>query len=136
EKLGQRHATDFLCVGFSCNDLVGHCWGPDSQEVLDITLRTDLVIKELLDYLDAKIGKDRYVVGLSADHGVSPLPEFAAKQGKPAGRVVPELLTSQTEAFLNQQFLKEGEKAAWIETPKRFNSWVYLNRATLKELGL
>src|SRR5436309_1722515 len=62
EQLGQRDATDLLMLGFSSNDLVGHSWGPDSQEVLDMTLRTDRVVKGLLDYLDAKIGKGRYVV--------------------------------------------------------------------------
>ncbi len=137
ERLGQRDATDLLCIGFSSNDLIGHCWGPDSQEVLDITLRSDRLMKELLDYLDAKVGKGRYVVALSADHGICPLPEFARRQGKDAGRVPPELLTSETETFLNRHFLKPGAKAPWLEATKRNgNAWVYLNRATIKELGL
>lgn len=136
EKLGQRDATDVLCLGFSCNDLVGHCWGPDSQEVLDITLRSDLLLKELMDYLDAKVGKGRYVVALSADHGICPLPEFARRQGKETGRVIPELLTSQAEAFLNKHFLKDNQTASWLEAPKKSNSWVNFNRATVKELGL
>ena len=57
EQLGQRDVADLLCLSFSSNDLVGHCWGPDSQEVLDITLRSDLLIKDLLSYLDAKVGR-------------------------------------------------------------------------------
>ena len=40
---------DLLCVSFSSNDPVGHTWGPDSQEVLDVTLRSDRIVKELLD---------------------------------------------------------------------------------------
>lgn len=139
EQLGQRDATDLLCIGFSSNDLIGHCWGPDSQEVLDITLRSDLLMKELLDYLDAKVGKGRYVVALSADHGICPLPEVARKEGKDAGRVPPELLTSETEAFLNRHFLKErakGGKVPWLESSKKSTATVYFNRATIKELGL
>jgi hypothetical protein len=136
EQLGQRDATDLLMIGFSSNDLIGHCWGPDSQEVLDITLRSDVIMQQLLAYLDVKVGKGRYVVALSADHGVCPLPEFARKQGKDAGRVPPQLLTSQAEAFLNQHFLKGGDKAPWLEMPRRGNAWVYFNRATIKELGL
>src|SRR5262245_54440688 len=31
ERLGQRDAPDLLVISFSSNDLVGHCWGPDSQ---------------------------------------------------------------------------------------------------------
>jgi predicted AlkP superfamily pyrophosphatase or phosphodiesterase len=133
EQLGQRDATDVLCLGFSSNDLIGHCWGPDSQEVLDATLRSDALMRDLLDYLDAKVGKGQYVVALSADHGICPLPEFARRQGKETGRVIPELLTSQAEAFLNKHFLKDGQKASWFETPKKSNSWVYFNQATLKD---
>ena len=43
EKMGQGEQTDLLTVSFSSNDIVGHCWGPDSQEVLDITLRSDVI---------------------------------------------------------------------------------------------
>ena len=41
EHLGGPGRTDLLCVSFSSNDLIGHFWGPDSWEVLDITLRSD-----------------------------------------------------------------------------------------------
>src|SRR5262249_1259883 len=75
EKMGQGEETDLLSVSFSSNDLIGHCWGPDSQEVLDMTLRTDVLIKDLLDYLDLNVGKGQYFLVLSADHGVCPIPE-------------------------------------------------------------
>src|SRR6185295_14501109 len=104
EQLGQTNNVDLLCISFSSNDLVGHCWGPDSQEVLDITLRSDLLIKDLLEFLDEKVGKGKYVFAVSADHGVCPLPEFAAKQGKESGRAAPELLTSLAEEHLNRVF--------------------------------
>jgi len=136
EKLGQTDKVDLLCIGFSSNDLVGHCWGPDSQEVLDITLRSDRLIKDLLDYLDAKVGPGNYVFAVSADHGVCPLPEFAAKEGKTAGRAPPEILTSLAEAHLNSVFLPPGEKASWFEVPNKYNPWVYFNRPLLKELQL
>ena len=48
---------DLLCLSFSSNDLVGHCWGPDSQEVFDMTLRTDRQVKKLLDRLDVRVGQ-------------------------------------------------------------------------------
>jgi hypothetical protein len=136
EKIGQSGGTDLLCVSFSCNDLVGHCWGPDSQEVLDVTLRSDAIIKQLLDLLDTHVGKENYYVAVSADHGVCPLPEFAAKEGKKAGRVDPDMLTTGVETFLNGKFLANGEKAPWLEQARKGNPWLYLNRATLKELKL
>lgn len=133
EKLGQGDTTDLLCLSFSSNDLIGHCWGPDSQEVLDITLRTDALVKSLLDHLDAKVGKGRYTLVICSDHGVCPLPELARKQGKEAARIAPETLTTRAEEFLNRTFLPEGARAPWLERTK-FNPWIYLNRAVLKEL--
>src|SRR5436309_10143303 len=97
EKLGKSGTPDLLTLSFSSNDLIGHCWGPDSQEVLDITLRTDRTIKELLDYLDEKVGKGQYVFALSADHGICPIPEVSLTQGKDAGRVPEELFTTRAE---------------------------------------
>ncbi len=136
EKLGQTDKVDLLCLSFSSNDLVGHCWGPDSQEVLDITLRSDAMIEDLLKFLDAKVGKGKYVFAMSADHGVCPLPEFAERQGHKSGRAEPEILTSLAEEHLNRDFLPPGEKQSWFEVPNKYNSWIYLNRGVVKALKL
>ena len=129
EKLGQQDVPDLLCLSFSANDLIGHSYGPDSQEVLDITLRSDLIVKELLSFLDANVGRDNYFVCLSADHGICPLPEVAKTQGKDAGRVLDTLLTTQAEAFLQKTFAPGEPKQAWLEATSA--SWIYLNRETL-----
>ena len=73
--LGKGRGTDFLGVSFSTLDLVGHQFGPDSQEVQDIVLHLDATIGKLLETLDARVGKGGYVLGLSSDHGVSTLTE-------------------------------------------------------------
>jgi predicted AlkP superfamily pyrophosphatase or phosphodiesterase len=133
ESLGQNEAPDLLCLSFSSPDLVGHCWGPDSQEVLDITLHSDRIVKELLETLDAKVGKGNYLLVLSADHGICPIPEAARAQGKDAGRVSPQLLTGDAQAFLNETFTK-GQKLPWIE--EVVGNHIYLNRGLLREQGL
>ena len=46
-----------------------------------MTLRSDVLIKHLLTFLDTKVGKGNYYFALSADHGVCPLPEFAKQHG-------------------------------------------------------
>jgi len=81
EQLGQRDVTDFLEVSFSANDVVGHCYGPDSQEVLDTLLRSDRILARLFAELDARVGADNWIAVLSADHGVCPLPELSRRRG-------------------------------------------------------
>jgi predicted AlkP superfamily pyrophosphatase or phosphodiesterase len=86
-KLGQGPGTDFLSVSFSALDAVGHPFGPRSQEVQDVLARLDRVIGELLEALDRSVGPGKYVLALSADHGVAVYPEQLKAEGKDAGRV-------------------------------------------------
>jgi hypothetical protein len=129
EKLGGGAAPDLLCLSFSANDVVGHCYGPDSQEVLDMTLRSDLIVRDLLDHLDAKVGRDRYVVAVCADHGVCPLPGVARGKGLDAGRVDTEGLYDAAEAFLAKT-LSAGAPGRWLRA--RWGPWLYLDRRTLE----
>ena len=87
-KLGQRPSIDFLGISFSALDHVGHQYGPRSHEIQDVLAQLDVTIGKLLDHLDRTVGKDRYVVALSADHGVAVIPEQARAEGKDAGRIV------------------------------------------------
>lgn len=85
--LGQGPGTDYLAIGFSALDKAGHKFGPQSHEVQDLLVGLDATIGSLLETLDRAVGPDRYVVALSADHGVSPIPEATAASGLNAGRV-------------------------------------------------
>lgn len=73
--LGRGRGPDFLAVSFSAVDYVGHRFGPGSREQLDNLLRLDAVLGEFMDGLDEAVGPGRWVLGLSADHGVMNAPE-------------------------------------------------------------
>ena len=134
-ELGKRKEPDLLCLSFSCNDPIGHCWGPDSQEVMDVTLRSDRIVADLLSYLDAKVGQGQYTVALSADHGIGPLPEVSRQQGKPAARIDTTVLSKDAEELLEQTFGKANEeKTRWIMDATY--PWIYLNREVIQEHGL
>ena len=75
-ELGRRSSPDLLAVSFSAQDLVSHNYGPESEENLDVLRRLDVLIGRLLDALDARVGRSRYVLAFSADHGFSPIPEY------------------------------------------------------------
>jgi predicted AlkP superfamily pyrophosphatase or phosphodiesterase len=85
--LGQGPGTDVLAVSYSALDLVGHRWGPTSHEVQDVLVRLDVQLGKLFDALDRRVGAGRYVVGMSADHGVAPIPEQMQAAGLDAGRL-------------------------------------------------
>lgn len=85
-QLGADDVPDLLCVSFSSTDLVGHYFGPDSVEARDALLRLDRELATFFAFLDAKVGKDRWAMFVTADHGVGMTPEWAKTKGVDAGR--------------------------------------------------
>lgn len=83
--LGKTAGTDFLGVAYSTLDYAGHAFGPRSWEIQDVLVRLDQDLAELLAHLDRKVGRGNYIVALSADHGVVPIPEEMEKIGADAG---------------------------------------------------
>jgi predicted AlkP superfamily pyrophosphatase or phosphodiesterase len=88
--LGQRGSVDFLGVSLSQTDLVGHAFGPRSREQLDNLLRLDRELGRFFSFLDEEVGRGRWVVGFSADHGVLGIPEILVEEGVDAHRLTRE----------------------------------------------
>jgi predicted AlkP superfamily pyrophosphatase or phosphodiesterase len=86
EQLGQDEVPDLLAVNLSSNDYIGHNYGPFSLEVEDISYRTDLRLGSMARYLDEAVGRGRWVLAVTADHGVGPIPEYAESIGLPGKR--------------------------------------------------
>ncbi len=70
-----------LALSLSANDYIGHTFGPDSWEAWDELARLDASLGRFLAMLDARFGADGYDVLLSADHGVTTMPEAAERPG-------------------------------------------------------
>ena len=99
-ELGARAGTDFLAVSYSSVDYVGHAFGPRSWEIQDVLVRLDQDLAELFAHLDKKVGRGNYVVALSADHGVVPIPEDMQKSGMDAGWLKVESVKERIEKSL------------------------------------
>jgi hypothetical protein len=130
EKLGQREATDVLSVSFSSNDAVGHDVGPDSEEVADITVRTDQSIGTLLAAVDRKVGPGQTLVVLTADHGVAPVPEVMVERRMPGGRMTTGDLAEPVAAALTAAY----GPGKWVEGTA--GSGLYLNRSLIRDKKL
>jgi predicted AlkP superfamily pyrophosphatase or phosphodiesterase len=83
--LGKGPGTDYLGVSFSSVDYVGHAYGPRSWEIQDELARLDRDLGVFFSRLDKAVGRNNYVVALSADHGVAPIVEDMQKNGLPSG---------------------------------------------------
>jgi predicted AlkP superfamily pyrophosphatase or phosphodiesterase len=143
EKLGADQDTDVLTVSFSANDRVGHRFGPDSHEVMDIVLRVDQQIGSLLDFVDEHVGLRNTIVIFTADHGVAPVPEYRQWRKLP-GRRTPEAdLRKIIEDGLKAHYGRAGRPADdYIQTfggknePGVINANIYLNQKALERDGI
>jgi hypothetical protein len=116
EDLGRRGVTDMLCLSFSANDTIGHNYGPDSHEVMDITLRTDRMLAKLFGFLDTRVGLKNCTIVLTADHGIPPIPERmkAFNANFDAGRVDTARMLKTAETALDRAFGSLADGRHWL----------------------
>lgn len=135
ENLGGRGATDILCLSFSANDSVGHNYGPDSHEVMDMTLRTDRMLSDFFRFLDQRVGLKNCTIVLTADHGIPPIPERVKTRhpGASAGRVDNARLLKTCEAALDRAFGPQPDGRRWLVVDE--SSLLFL-RDVLKDKGV
>jgi predicted AlkP superfamily pyrophosphatase or phosphodiesterase len=88
EALGADEAPDLLFVGLKATDLIGHEYGPLSQESEDNLLQLDAELAKFFAFLEARVGLQNCVIALSADHGVLPLPEELRRRGFESARLL------------------------------------------------
>ncbi len=112
EQLGMDGSPDLLALSFSALDTVGHEYGPESAEALDVVVRLDALLADLVDHIEASVGLDHVVFGFSSDHGVVSLPEVRQLRGQPGKRLGVEdvVCVQRAAARLREEFGDE----AWL----------------------
>ena len=113
EKLGQSPTTDMLTLSLSPNDIMGHKFGPDSEQEHQMVLGLDHDLAGFFAWLDQHVGLGNVWIALSADHGVAPVPAQAAALGIHAATVDMKALTASVNASLNARFTP-GQSVAYL----------------------
>jgi predicted AlkP superfamily pyrophosphatase or phosphodiesterase len=134
EGLGDDADTDVLTLSFSANDYVGHRYGPYSQEMMDITLRTDRQIAALLNFVNQRTGLQNTLVVFTADHGVAPIPEQAAALKLDGARISNQQVLEAVKTEIRKRY---GRKDAPEDSTADYilnlsNGNLYFNRAALR----
>jgi len=75
EPVGADEITDLMLVNLKTADYVGHRYGPDSPELAATLAALDRDLGELIAAIEAKVGRDRYVLAVTADHGMPSEPD-------------------------------------------------------------
>jgi predicted AlkP superfamily pyrophosphatase or phosphodiesterase len=133
ERMGDDADPDLLGISLSANDLIGHAFGPNSHEVMDVTVRTDRLLQDFFSFLNQRIGLRNVLIVLTADHGVAPLPELMQDPSVGGARLNQSSIANAVEAGLRAQYgaAPTGGWMAYMAQP-----WIYLNVKGLNERGI
>jgi predicted AlkP superfamily pyrophosphatase or phosphodiesterase len=104
ENVGRGPATDLLSISLSANDLLGHAVGPDAPEMRQMALDMDHQLAGFFSFIGRQIGLANVWIALSADHGVSSLPDAVKKLHIPAANLTGAKLDQQLNAAIGAKF--------------------------------
>lgn len=131
EQLGADDETDLLAVSCSSTDYIGHQVGTHAVETEDTYLRLDKAIADFLSYLDAKVGKENYLVFLSADHGAMNNAHFLQDRRIPAGNWDDDTAAKKLNEVLAKDYPNTGDLVKTV-----MNYQVFFNREVIKNQHL
>lgn len=130
EGLGKRGAIDLLTVSYSSTEYIGNSYGPNSVEIHDTYLRLDEEISELLDLLDKEVGKGKYLLFLTSDHGVKTNGAFLLDKKIDAGSLLPAVIEDTLRNYTRVTYGSD-----WL-IDKVFDNHVYINMKELDKFQL
>ena len=126
EGVGKDDQMDFLSISFSSTDYIGHMFGVRSREVMDVYIKLDRQLEELLNYLDENVGEGEYMLFLTADHGAAINREHLKEMGVPSGYIDLKDIAKYLDNHLDRQFGEED----WVESTANLN--IYLDHSLFK----
>ncbi|WP_338645680.1 alkaline phosphatase PafA [Flavobacterium sp. KS-LB2] len=129
EDLGKDDITDFLTVSFSSTDYVGHTFGPRSMELQDTYLRLDQTIAQFLNYLDKTVGKDNYLLFLTADHAGAENSNYLKDNKYNVKNIPSKDIVEALKKYSNETFGSD-----LILDYSNFN--LFFNKETIRQKGL
>lgn len=132
ENLGADTIPDLLCISVSTTDLVGHLFGHDSREYAELLVACDRILADFLDTLDRRIGRNRYVLVLTSDHGAASIPELERQRGLDAGRITADTLSQ----WLARWQAALGSPLDSVRLVRQFfPPWLWLDTAAIRRYG-
>ena len=75
EPIDRDDVTALVYMGMKPTDYASHRWGLESLEAREALREQDACVGKLIQKLNARVGEDNYLVTITADHGMMPMPE-------------------------------------------------------------
>lgn len=119
-----------LWVSFSSLDLLAHELGPDALETIDLIYHLDKNLEAFLKTVHHTLNAKEVLFVLTADHGISTIPEIAKEQGfTQAQRVLLPTFTKHVDESIAALHPDIKSLVAYADGPN-----IYLKQDVLKKL--
>jgi predicted AlkP superfamily pyrophosphatase or phosphodiesterase len=125
EPFGADEVADLILVNLKTADYVGHRYGPGSAETREALAALDRDLAGVVAALDAKVGRDGYVLAITADHGMPPEPDTRRGQARH--------YTDDIVKSIHEKFDPQGRLVVHYEPE---NAQLAIDRARLRELNV
>ncbi len=126
EPLGADEIPDLLMVNLKTPDYVGHRYGPDSPELADTVAALDRDLAGVIAAVDTKVGADKYVLAITADHGMPPEPDTRRRQQR--------VYTEDIVKMIHQKF--DPEQRELVRQYEAESGQLTIDQERLRALGV
>jgi hypothetical protein len=124
EHFGADKIPDLLDINYKTIDTIGHQFSINSPEMRDALSYQDTYLKVLIDFLNKQVGKNKWAMVLTADHG---------HQYSPTVSHAWQIDVTHMEQDINAQFNNDNDNVPVIEKMRPTQLW--LDTAELAQNG-
>ncbi len=124
EHFGQDAVPDLFYTNYKVIDDVGHMWSLNSPEMKDSVHFQDIELGKVVDFLNHLVGKGKYVLLVTADHGHQYSTQVSGGYAVSPG---------QLQLDLQAQFDHNGDNVHAIEDVR--DTQIFVNQAELAKNG-
>ncbi|MFN8233527.1 MAG: alkaline phosphatase family protein [Actinomycetota bacterium] len=124
EGFGADAVPDLLYLNFKEIDYISHVWGVGSPEMNDAVIAQDRALRRFVGFLNRTVGRGRWAMVVTADHGAMPLPEDSGGF---------QISTAPIEAGIDERFDTDGDDVPVVDLVQP--TQVFLNVDELDQNG-
>jgi Type I phosphodiesterase / nucleotide pyrophosphatase len=124
EGFGADDVPDMLFVNYKMIDYISHVWTVDSPEMKDAVRAQDEALRDLVSFLDQRVGRGQWAMVLTADHGAIPDPKVSGAF---------QISTAAVSAGIQASFDLDGDADRIVELVQP--TQIFLNVDELRQNG-
>lgn len=118
EGFGADDTPDLLFTNYKQIDQAGHLWTMNSRQMVAAVKASDQALDELIRTLNAQVGRGRWIMALTADHGTTPNPAVSGAFAISKERLVEDIENVFAAGRPGAVIQRFGRTHLWINTAK------------------